>query len=161
MKKIIAESTEFIYFCKDEQPPLENDTVNGMVVELFSANPLNNTCDLIDYSDTRVIISRNPLGRMSYILYYLYWDNGQDLNKLDMHIKTNKFSDEDFRNSIKTFLHQITCLTCKNQYVVLSVPSGDIYVGSWGLMNEKIKCRDYLICPNCKDSLRQMVVKIF
>jgi hypothetical protein len=161
MKRIIAEGTEFIYFCKNEQPPLENEIIEEMFVEPFSANSLHGNYSLIDYSDMRVIVSRNPLRKKSCILYYLHWDNNQNLDKLDMCVETNKFSDEDFKHSIKTFLHQITCLTCKNQYVALSVPSGDVYIASWELMNEKIKCRNYLVCPNCKSSLRQMVVKIF
>lgn len=160
-KKIVAEKTEFIYLYKKDPYPLEGCLVNGLSVCLFSRNSSNPENFVLDYLDMRIILVNNPLNSKSSILYYLHWDNNQDLEELDERIEKDEFTDEDFVCSIKTFAQETLCPKCGCKYNTLVVPSGDIYTGAPGLMNDKVKNKRYKSCPSCLSSLRQLVVKIF
>jgi hypothetical protein len=160
MKKITPEETSLIYLFPEDPHPLENEIISEHIIKRSSMNTTSDLEKLIDYSITRVILVDNPIRRNEFILYYLHWDNGLDLCSLDNLIKEDNFTDQDFANSIKTFISEITCPSCKNRYVALVVPTGDAYISAPELLDEKIKRRKYYSCPNCSMSLKQLAVKI-
>jgi hypothetical protein len=160
MKKITVEKTNFVYLFPEDYHPLEDEVVYERIVKKCSVNAPINSGKMIDYSIIRIILADNPIRQSEYFLYYLYWDDNLDLLSLDDRVKKDEFTDQDFMNSIKTFVTEITCLDCNSVYIALVVPTGDSYVSSPNLIDEKIKCRKYCSCPNCLQSLKQLVVKI-
>jgi hypothetical protein len=160
MKRICAESTEFFYLCSHDPIPSEGQCIDDFVVRHYSSKNLSQNI-LIDYSDTRVIISANPIDRFRGIIYYLYWDNDQNLNELDFHVKNDKFTDEEFSQSIVTVYEEIDCCNCQTHHKILSVPSDHCYIKNHELFLEKFRKRKKKLCPVCSSSLRKSVVKIF
>jgi hypothetical protein len=160
MKKITSEGTNFIYLFPEDPHPLDDEIIDGRIVKKFSMNTPANTETIIDYSSVRIILADNMIRKNECFLYYLYWDDNLDLCSLDNRIKKDIFTNQDFANSIKTFISEVTCPSCNNVYVALVVPTGDTYASAPRLLDEKIKHRKYYSCPNCLQSLKQLVVKI-
>ena len=156
MKKIQAEGTTFAYWTRADGIPKAIEMglqVKGL--EPFMATQLG-TCPEI-----RLILIRLLDLHIAYIRY-LYWDNEQDLDILDDKVVQGKFTDDDFKDAVKTVYQRTVCSNCGYTWDTLVMPP-EPYLGSPGLFEKKLaeKVPKLKTCPNCGASLRQLVVKIF
>ena len=160
MNKVQAEGTAYIYFDRADEVP--RATAMGLRVEgldPFMVEQLPNS------TDVRLALVRSFFRPEAADVYYLYWDDGSDLDALDAKVERGAYTDDDFRNSVKTLYQRTVCANCQSQWDTLIIPPGDPYPGAPRLLQEKIRVRaargSFKACPRCGARLRQMVVKIF
>lgn len=154
MKKIEAEHTEYTYFRRTDPKVL----ANGLKVKNLDSFMI----DVLPSSqDTRLVAIKNFFEPNTADFYYLYWDDGSDLDALDAKVENNRYTDHDFANSLKTVFQWTECLDCRQRWPTLVIPPGDPYRGSPGLLEQKIKKAKFKQCPKCNAALRQMVVKLW
>ncbi len=158
MREIEAEHTKFIYFTRADGLP--GTRVMGLHVrglDPFMQRRVQNS------SDFRLVLMRNVFSPDAADVYYLHWNDGQNLNALDIKVEQGTFSDSDFELSVKTVYQRTQCPKCHLWWDTLVIPPGDPYLGAPGLLEKKVAMRSgsYNTCPNCGASLRQLVVKIF
>jgi hypothetical protein len=156
MKEIQVENTRYIYFSQIDSLPEESEI--GLKIEGFSSfmkEHLDKSLDL------RLVLIKTFFNPSTFYVYYLYWSNGQDLKELDQKVTGNTFTDEDFKASVKTVYQKTICSNCHSALDTLVIDTGDPYLGSPGLLQDKLRRSVFKQCPNCRESLRQAVVKIF
>jgi len=160
MKEAEAESAGYIYFAKADGVP---GTIE-MGLHVQGLDPFMRE-QLPDSSDIRLVLIRSFFRPDSADIYYLYWNDGSDLDILDRKVEQGTYTDDDFKNSVKTLYQQTVCANCHSKWDTLIIPPGDPYLGAPGLLESKIKAKAdsgaFKICPHCGARLRQMVVKIF
>lgn len=156
MKEIEAEHTKYTYFGRTDKVP--NVLANGLRVRNHDSWML----DILPLSqDTRLVVIKNFFETNIADVYYLYWDDGSDLDALDAKVENNRYTDQDFVGSVKTVFQWTECLNCRQKWLTLVIPPGDPYQGAPGLLEKKIKKAKFKQCPNCNAPLRQMVVKLW
>jgi len=155
MKEIIAERTSYIYLYQDDKIP---ESINKYKVRGKSDFM---TDRFKDDQDIRVVLIQSFLKPDIIDVYYLFWNDGTDLKKLDEIVRNGTFTDAQFKNAVKTTYQRTTCFECSTVWHTLVIPPGDPYLGHPGLYDKKYALSTFLDCPECKSSLRQMVVKIF
>jgi hypothetical protein len=157
MKWVEAEGTHYLYFTRADGVSVP--TVLGLNIAL--APPSVETL-LAASADFRLVVVRSFLEPEEGLVYYLHWDNGQDLDELDRKVERDTYTDGDFAHAAKTEYGPTTCQKCGQVWRTLVLPLGDPYIDAPGLYERKI--REHAIirtCPNCGEPLRQLVVKIF
>jgi len=155
MHKVQAEGTTFWYVTGDEDPA--DITSTGLVVE---APDPELAARIRQHPDVRLVVFERMLKRTHGDVYYLFWNNGQDLVALDRRVLAGTYTDADFVASVKTTFQETRCDNCGSHWQTLVIPSGDPYPGAPGLLQRKIALSKFELCPACRASLRQMVVKI-
>jgi len=158
MKEIEVEHTHYIYLSGVDNI-LET---RKLELDIVGFEP-SMSKQIMDNSDIRMVIIKGFETKVGYV-YYLHWDDESDLRSLDDKVEKGVFTNIDFKYAIKTLYDIVKCIN-NHTWEVLVVPSGDPYLGNPGLMEKKIADRGnrngFKMCPLCKASLRQMVVKIF
>lgn len=156
MKEIEAEGTRYIYFSRTYgiPEPVEMD------LQVKEYNPFM-TEQLAKAIDFRLVLITLLRPDEAYV-HYLYWNDGQDLARLDVKIEQGTYCDDDFQDSVKTVYQKTTCFNCHKIWATLMMPS-DPYLAAPGLLQAKLVKVGSKIktCPNCGASLRQLVMKIF
>lgn len=157
MKAIVAEGARFVYFTQQDPPWLE--TVLGLTVAFV---PSFMEFRLSSATDFRLMLQRGLAANYPAFVFYLHWDNGQDLIELDQKVQAETFNDSDFAHSIKTVYQQTICDGCRTAWPTLVTPTGDPYDGAPGLAHRKIREHTFIqLCPKCGKRFRQLVAKIF
>ena len=116
--------------------------------------------ELFNQDDVRPILIVTLWNPHLADLNYLYWNNGQNLDELDRKVIQNKFTEDDFAYSVITRYQQTRCFECNWAGHTLVIDDWH-YFRTPGLSTLKIRQNKILQCPNCQNSLRQLVVKIF
>lgn len=156
MKAIVAEAAHFVYFARTDPPLLE--TALGLNVEL--APPFMESW-LRGATDFRLMLQRGVPGDNRALVYYLHWDNGQDLSLLDQRIQSDTYAESDFAHSIKTVYQHTVCDGCHRSWPTLVAPTGDPYDGAPDLAHRKLREHVFIKhCPECGTHFRQLVAKI-
>ncbi len=150
----MVEKTKYIYLSKDEIVPER--------FEIFIVkNKSNFTDEILKHKqDIRPVLIKSILSD-SFSVYYLFWNDGTNLDELDVAVENDTFEDYQFENAVKTNHQKTTCFECFSIWNTLVIPPGDPYLGNPGLDRKKYLLSTILPCPNCRASLRQSVVKIF
>jgi hypothetical protein len=159
MREIEPEGTSYIYFSKTDDLPAER--VMGMMVSPIGPF-MRRQLQLRASTDFRLVLVRSPFRADDAWVYYLHWDDGTDLDAIDIAVKEGRYTDNDFRHAAKTEYQKTRCDGCHRAWDSLVMPTGDPYLGAPGL--DDIKLREHVViqrCPNCGTSFRQLVVKIF
>ena len=155
MKKIKVEEIDLFYLMPGDEsslldnPPIKIEDLDRLLKpELFNPN------------DFRVILVITPFYFNRATLNYLYWNNGQDLKELDVKVAENNFTENDFKASVITRYQKTRCSNCETWWDTLRIIE-DNYFRTPGLSTTKVRQSNFIECPNCGASLRQLVVKIF
>ena len=156
MIAVVAEGAHIVYFAQ-QNPPLLETTV-GMNVALV---PPFMEGWLSVATDFRLALQRGLPSDDRALVYYLHWDNGQDLTLLDQKVQENGYEDSDFMRSIRTVYQLTICDRCGKAWPTLVAPTGDPYMGAPGLHTRKLREHVFIrFCPVCGTSFRQLVAKI-
>src|SRR5690606_36447476 len=89
-----------------------------------------------------------------------FWSGGPDLEALDRRVLEGTYTDADFAGSVKTVYQETICSQCGAGWQTLVMSGGDPYPGAPGLDQRTLEMGKFLLCPACRASLRQAVVKI-
>jgi len=156
VKEIEAEGTRYIYFSRADGIPRPVE----MDLQVKRYHPFM-TAQLAKAIDFRLVLITLLRPDEAYV-HYLYWSDGQDLDRLDVKIEQGAYCDDDFQDAVKTVYQKTTCLNCHRIWDTLVMPS-DPYLGAPGLLQAKLVKVGTKIkpCPNCGASLRELVMKIF
>lgn len=156
MKWVEAEGTRYLYFTRADGVLALTEV--GLNIAL--APPSMETL-LAASADIRLVLVSSFLEPTKGLVYYLHWDNGQDLDELDRKVERDTYTDADFAHVAKTEYQLMTCKKCGQVWRTFVLPLGDPYLDAPGLYERKI--REHAIirtCPNCGEPFRQLVVKI-
>jgi hypothetical protein len=143
------------------------NTLNFNKIIVLPSNIPDSMLDKLSIgSDTRIIllpyISIHNQNKSQWPLEWpsiLFWNKEVDLNKLDEKVINNAHTDADFENSIITRIQKTYCRNCNNSYLTLIIDADLCYLFSPNYYKEKKKSFKIYVCPNCRNSLRQEVVK--
>jgi hypothetical protein len=164
MKQIEAEGMKYTYFAKHEGLPEflgEEHNVNKVGLQemwdRFLSKHLN---------EIRLVLVPPFPSRTTRLLYFLQWNNGQDLDALDTKVMNDTYTDEDFSNAVLTRLIKIICVRNRDWTGYgLVMHSADIYIGHGDLEFRKWDLRravgEPFRCPVCNLDMHIFVVKIF
>ena len=156
MREIHVEGTKFYYFLADDG--ISEIEATGLSVTTPDTAVVSAAREAVD---VRLAVFRRILQPGRGDVYFLFWNNEQNLTIVDQRVAAGSATDDDFTASVKT-THQLTvCERCRSWWSTLIIPPGDPYPGAPGLMERKIAASRILLCPKCGSSFRQMVVKIF
>ena len=92
--------------------------------------------------------------------YILVWQDDSDLIELERKIANGSYNDEDFSHAFRTEYHELKCRQCGEKSGALVIDPGDPYPGNTGLHRQKIARLNVKVCPFCKSSFGQLVVKV-
>ncbi|MDQ2831048.1 MAG: hypothetical protein M3Y74_18625 [Chloroflexota bacterium] len=156
MKEITPEGTRYVYVSRREGIP-GSQVVGSHMGEI---DPVM-TVYLSTSTDIRLVLLKFPwLPEQPLVPYYLYWDDGRDLDLLDTSVENGTYTDADFARAFKTEFVRTLCLACRQRWPSMVMPGGDSYLGAPGLIDEKFKKARFLRCPHCATPLRLAVVKV-
>jgi len=155
MHKTQAEGTAFWYLTGNGDP--SEMTSTGLSVH---APDPGIVARVRQAPDVRLVVFERMLKRTQGDVYYLHWNNGQDLVALDQRVIAGTYTDADFAASVKTTYQVTRCDACGSEWQTLVIPPGDPYPGAPGLLQRKIVASKIELCPACRGVLRQAVVKI-
>lgn len=110
--------------------------------------------------DVRMVVFEHWAQRSHGLAYYLFWSSNPDLEVLDRRVLAGTYTDADFSGSVKTRYQDTFCSQCESRWHTLIMDGGDAYPGAPGLAQRKFGMSRFLLCPACRSSLRQAVVKI-
>jgi uncharacterized protein YlaI len=115
--------------------------------------------------DTRLVLLPNyflQTREQKYILdypYILFWNKPINLFELDCRVIGKDYAEKDFADSILTSTQKTRCLYCKNNYLTLVANPVDFFITKRNYVEEKLRNFKTYLCPNCKNSLKQYVIK--
>src|SRR5437016_347136 len=118
MREITAEGTTYHYFTLAEGVPKTNESG----VEIHAVESMERV--LLGSGDIRIVVIQWPRSNRGSV-YCLHWDDGSDLNALDIKVTEGTYTDDDFINSVKTQHIRTLCLHCKEAWDTLVMPTGD------------------------------------
>jgi hypothetical protein len=155
MIKVQSEGTSFYYLLAAEAVP--DVEIGGIVM-----NPpdLKMIARIRHCPDVRAAIFEGMRKGEYRYLYYLFWSDEPDLKELDRRVIAGTYTDADFTSSVRTAYQDTFCSECGARWHTLIIPGGDPYPGAWDLLQRKFAMSKFLLCPACRASLRQAVVKI-
>lgn len=155
MRLVSAEGTTFYYFSPSENwaPPAGMRTLGQPPERVMEQIRMGGAIRLAAFVPA--------LDQMSVVPYFLFWPTDTDLASLDSRVRDGGQTDADFEGSVRTVYQHTHCSSCGQRWHTLVIPAGDPYPGAPGLLQRKIANNQYLRCPNCKSSLRQLVVCVF
>ncbi|SCC34349.1 hypothetical protein [Gilliamella intestini] len=188
MKWIKAEGVEFKYIFPNDKNFTEVEFLfKTKIIDSYYNMPLLRDNDLPDElykiiqngNNTRLAIFKRPQfpkNQKENITFYdapycIVWPNYDiDLNVLDQKVINDTFNDQDFINSIKTYIQRVVCFTCHQEYVSLVIDPGAIYIildksgkpdsSKLDLLEKKLHRVNLKKCPNCSSSFTIYVAKI-
>ena len=152
---ITAEDTHFRYL------PGGTDLL-AVEGSLFPAGPVppHLLTQLADGPQTRLAQFQSLLPPHDPITYVLTWTDGTNLSQIDAGARAGQLVDRDFYMCFRAAYSRTRCFTCQSVYHTLVIIDGDPYPGNPKLDGEKVRRAPLLTCPNCRASLRRLVVKI-
>lgn len=111
--------------------------------------------------DVRVVVFESMIKHGYGDIRYLFWSVNQDLEMLDRRVVAGTYTDADFAGAVKT-VHQATfCSQCDARWDTLIMLGGEPYPRAPELHRRKFEAAsNFCVCPACRASLRQAVVKI-
>ena len=155
MKKITVEEIELFYL----MPGDESSLVDNPPIKIRGLGALKP--ELLNQDDVRtILITHEPLFSYEATVYYLYWNNGQDLKELDLKVAENNFTENDFKASIITRYQKHWCSACDGYFDALVIDDWNGFRKP-GMSRDEIWQSLIRDCPYCGASLRQFLVKIF
>lgn len=166
-KQVTAENTTYVYFANGDALPSRpmfsfNDGGGRRVVKLRGYSESLDAMPkfLATNSDIRLVLVPGLLDSQTVDVEYLYWNDGTDLDALDTKVDCDSYTDDDFRNSIKTHYQKALCTSCGSEWDTLVVDTGEPYAGAPGLLQQKLRRQSVGPCPNCNTDFRLSVVKV-
>jgi len=170
VKEIEAEGFKYIYCTRSDGIPLarvvgpQRQEAESLIhgLELEGIEPFMQR-QLAQSSDIRLVYVQRFFQPHIADVFYLHWDDGNNLNTLDEKVERGNFTDIDFKNSLLTVYRRIECPNCHLWWDALIVKPADSYWGDSKLFDAKIALRSssFKSCPNCGASFRRLVAKIF
>jgi hypothetical protein len=80
---------------------------------------------------------------------------------LDRFARSGSVSNDDIKDVLTTRFQNTVCIFCKQSFRTLVMDNCDGLFYSSDRLQERILATEILLCPVCRNSLRQLVVKIF
>jgi hypothetical protein len=146
--KLISQISELTGLCIEHPSNTMNALFEKFKVELW------------DSVDTRIALFPNRYHTKQESAFFLVWQDGLDLKRMDERVRSGSSSDADFSFAFKTSLYKLHCFECHTKGTALTIDGGDPYLGNPDLLQKKFKKVKYIVCPNCGANLRQAVAKI-
>lgn len=162
MTKIIVNGMKFEYITAEANIDSLNFNRNHVLGQFVPETILY---ELATSMDTRLVLFPNyflQTRKGKYIWdypYILFWNKSINLIELDNKVVNSTYSDFDFEDSILTRTQRTICKDCQKKYLTLIVDYNDFFVENPSFVKEKFKKFKVFTCPNCRNSLRQDVVK--
>jgi len=153
-KKINPEGLQFTYFANtdlDELIRLQSQ------IERFDLSMINQIKNSLCIRE--ILVSFNWSFGKTTDLYYLLWNDGEELEALDEKVAKDAYTSEDFKYSIITRAQKTKCFECGKISDTLVMES-DLYFGRKELLKSKDRQNPWKSCPNCEAKFRIYVVKI-
>lgn len=167
VKEITPEKTIYLYYTQAEGVPEAPSVAYESQGELWHIRlgayaeslPVMEPY-LASSRDTRLTLVPSFYRPGTADVHYLFWNDGTDLETLDDKIAVGAYEDVDFRSSIRTEYNKTRCDVCHREWDTLVVDTGNPYIGSPGLLQDKLKRHSILRCWDCQSYFRLFVVKI-
>ncbi|MEC4806810.1 MAG: hypothetical protein SAJ12_22190 [Jaaginema sp. PMC 1079.18] len=153
-QEINPEGLQFTYFANTDLDELIRSQSQIDRFNLSMINKINNSSCI-----RAILVSFNWSFGKTTDLYYLFWNNGEDLEALDEKVAKDAYTSEEFKYSIITRDQKTICFECGKVWDTLVMES-DLYFGREELCKSKEKQNPWKSCPNCGAKFRIYVVKI-